>query len=92
MSDEPQGQEAEAPAPAPAPAPGKPAVNKAEFAEIENDLKRMENHFAGQKRVEIKVQEDTYVAVNGYGFQIQGKTRVKVPEQVRDILEEAGRI
>jgi len=77
--------------------PGKPiggsdeptAVDRAEAQTVFN---RMRKHFAKQPKVTVRVQEDTTVQINGYGFLIKGKTRVEVPEQVAQILEESGRI
>jgi hypothetical protein len=58
----------------------------------ESDIARTKAALAAQPKVTVKVQEDTYVGINGYGFLIKGKTKVEVPEQVAEILEEAGRI
>lgn len=69
-----------------------PETSGSDRAAFESDLARTQKALAKQKKVTVKVQEDTYVAINGYGFLIQGKTKVQVPEQVAEILEEAGRI
>lgn len=61
-------------------------------AQFESDLKFTQRALAAQEKVTIKVREDTYVGINGYGFQIQANTKVRVPQQVADILEESGRI
>jgi hypothetical protein len=57
-----------------------------------SDFVKMREHLAVQPKVRIKLQEDTFVQLNGYSFWIQKKTWVEVPQQVADVLEEAGRI
>lgn len=52
----------------------------------------MRDHFAAQKKVSVKCQKDEWVQVNGYTFIIKGGERVEVPEQIAQILDEAGRI
>jgi len=68
------------------------SIDGADRAAFENDLSRTGKFLAAQPKVVVKVQEDTYVAINGYGFHIKGKTKVAVPQDVANILEEAGRI
>lgn len=58
----------------------------------DNRMRRTQAALAKQPRVEVRVPKDTTVMINGVGFRIKGKTTVKVPEQVRDTLIEAGRI
>jgi hypothetical protein len=60
--------------------------------EFENDLSRTKKALEAQPKVQVKVQEDTLVSINGYQFLIKAKTKVAVPQQVAEILEEAGRI
>jgi hypothetical protein len=53
----------------------------------------MRDHFRKQKRVMIRIPKEageTSVQINGYGFQIQPGVKVEVPQQVADVLEEAG--
>ena len=59
------------------------AVQKSRF-------QKMREHFAAQRKVPVRLQEDTFVQVNGYTFQIKGKERVMVPEQIGDLLIESG--
>lgn len=57
-------------------------------------LDKMKTHFSKQKRVRVKVHNDSPVTVqvNGYTFVIQEGVPVEVPEQVAEILEDAGYI
>jgi len=75
-----------------APSRPEPVTDAADKRVHENDLARIQRALAAQPKVTVKVQEDTYVGINGYPFLIKGKTKVSVPQQVADILEEAGRI
>jgi hypothetical protein len=80
----PSTQEASAPAPAPSPAPANDNVtHKSRFV-------KMREHFAAQRKVPVRLQEDQFVQVNGYSFAIKGKERVMVPEQIYDMLVESG--
>lgn len=83
----PELVEAEAPAPK-----ADPVTQSGDKERYENDLARITKSLMAQPKVSVKLQEDTYVGINGYPFLIKGKERVSVPQQVADILEEAGRI
>lgn len=69
-----------------------PSLSAVDVKRQKSDFRRMQEHLAGQKKVRVRVQEDTWVQLNGYTFQIKGKTWVEVPAQVAEILEEANRI
>ena len=45
-----------------------------------------------QPKVRVRLREETFVSVNGVNFQLGSKEWLDVPEQVADILAEAGRI
>ncbi len=57
-------------------------------------IDEMRDYFKGQKRVRVKVRNDSDVPVqiNGYTFIVQANVAVEVPTDVADILEEAGYI
>lgn len=57
-------------------------------------IDKMKDYFKDQKRVRVKVRNDSDVPVqiNGYTFLIQHDVPVEVPEDVRDLLENAGYI
>jgi hypothetical protein len=72
-----------------------PTADKATSAEERQDKfteNTMREYFASRPKVTIKTREDEWVQVNGYTFIIQAGQRVEVPQDVADILEEAGRI
>ena len=48
------------------------------------------DRFAAMPKVSVRLAEDTRVQINGYAFEIKGKTTVKVPELVAEVLEQAG--
>jgi len=52
---------------------------------------QMKDTFKSMDRVSIRLQEDTRVQINGYVFNIKGKTRVSVPALVAEVLEQSGR-
>jgi hypothetical protein len=56
------------------------------------DQNRMRDYFAAQKKVAVKVSQDEWVQINGYVFIIKKGERVDVPEDVANLLEEAGRL
>lgn len=58
----------------------------------QNKHDRTAEALSKQPKERVRVSEDTRVQINGYGFNIKGKTSVEVPEQVARILAEAGRI
>lgn len=56
-------------------------------------IDRMREHFAKQPKVQIRIRKedgDQTVQVNGYTFWIKAGEKVLVPEQIADILQEAG--
>lgn len=55
-----------------------------------SQIDRMRDLFAAQKKVSVRLAEDTRVQINGYTFLIKGKTTVEVPESVAEVLENAG--
>lgn len=50
----------------------------------------MRDHFAKQDKFPVRLQEDQWVQINGYTFIIKGGERVKVPEDVYNVLADAG--
>lgn len=58
----------------------------------ESRITRQKEFLAGQRKVPVKVKTDTFIQINGYTMQLQPNVKVMVPEQVAEILEEAGRI
>lgn len=46
---------------------------------------------AAQPKVRIRLQEDTFVGINGHPFIIKAKEWVEVPQTVAEILEQGGR-
>jgi hypothetical protein len=52
----------------------------------------MAEKFKNEKRVEVKCRHDgdIFVSVNGYSFLIKPNVKVKVPESILPLLEEAG--
>lgn len=73
-------------------AQGDVSFSSDEIRQQKNEFARMRDHLKTQPRVRIRVREETVVQVNGYGFQIAPNAWVEVPQQIADILEEAGRI
>jgi alanine racemase len=76
-----------------------PATASAVDETVEEDAKNdkmsieyMRQHFAKQDRVSIKCAEDQWVQINNYTFAIKKGERVMVPQDVFDILDQAGRI
>ena len=55
---------------------------------------KMREHLAKQPKREVRVRNDgdVFVQINGYSLLIQPNVKVKVPEQVAEMLEEAGYI
>lgn len=67
-------------------------VTAADTARARSAYVRQRDFLKAQPKVRIRVPEDTFVQINGYGFHIAKKQWVEVPEQVAEILAEAGRI
>ena len=57
-------------------------------------LNVMRDKYKKEKRVRVKIHNDSpvQVQVNGYSFLIRENVSVEVPESVADILDEAGYI
>jgi hypothetical protein len=53
---------------------------------------RMAEYFRTSKRVRIRTMNEEFVQLNGYGFHIAPRKWVEVPEDVAEVLAEAGRI
>lgn len=49
-------------------------------------------YFEAQPRVQVRLPNDEFVQINGFGFQIKGKENVSLPQDVVDLLIEAGRL
>lgn len=84
----PRPAQVEAPAPTPAYVP-----LTADQGAQASTIDFMRDHFSKQRKVSIKIPLDRgeqWVQVNGYTFQIMAGERVNVPEQVAQILEDAG--
>lgn len=83
--------EVDGPAPA---AAATPAVTTQATVTQQSMLNVMRDTFAKQKRVRVKVHNDgpVTVQVNGYTFLIQEGVHVEVPEQVAELLDQAGYI
>lgn len=62
----------------------------AESKELRSRFVRMREHFEKQKKVRVRVPENTFVQVNGFTFQIKGGEPMMVPEQIADMLMESG--
>jgi hypothetical protein len=80
------------PATAPGRAPAPADVTSADRKQFESQLKATEAALKAQPKVKIRVPEDTRVQINGYGMYIAAKQWVEVPQQVAELLEEAGRL
>src|SRR5690242_4098724 len=66
-----------------------------EVAAQQSRIDEMRAHFAKQPKVRIRIRKeegDQTVQINGYTFWIKAGERVDVPEQVAQILEDAGLI
>jgi hypothetical protein len=74
------------------PTPAAVQMDSADRNAFESSYKATERSLQAQKKVRIRVPVDTRVQINGYGFYLAGKQWVEVPQQVADILEEAGRL
>lgn len=60
----------------------------------ESMLNTMKRIFAEMPRVKVRVHNDSdvFVQINGYSFLIKPGKTVEVPEQVAEVLEDAGYI
>lgn len=56
-----------------------------------NIFQRTKAALEKQPKVWVRCQRDETVQINGYTYQIKGGERVQVPEQVAELLYEAGR-
>ena len=57
-----------------------------------SDFERMRAHLAKQPKVRVRLREDTFAQLNGYTFLIKANQPVMVPEQVYELLVNAGRV
>lgn len=65
-------------------------MSGSEFRDRSSKIDRMRDLFAKQKKVAVRLPEDTRVQINGFTFLIKGKATVEVPESVLEVLEQAG--
>lgn len=63
-------------------------ISTSEYAQSENDLKRMKKYFDSQPKVTVYIPEnaDEHVIVNGYSFHLKRGEQVEVPVDVAEIL------
>lgn len=73
-------------------APGAEGATGAELNRQKSDFDRMQAHLAKQPKIRVRLREDTFAQLNGYTFLIKANQPVMVPEQVYDLLVEAGRV
>lgn len=59
---------------------------------FKNIYERTRAHLMAQPRQRIRLQEETFVSINGVNFKLPKKEWLDVPEQIADILAESGRI
>lgn len=64
----------------------------AEVQRQKSDFARMRDHLAKQPKIRVRLREDTFAQLNGYTFLIKANEPVMVPEQVYDLLVNAGRV
>lgn len=64
----------------------------ADEASFKSTYQRQRDFLMAQPRTRIRVQEETFVSVNGVNFVLEPKVWLDVPEQIAEILAEAGRI
>lgn len=75
----------------PAPEPT-PVYTSEDAAKDKMTEEYMRDYYDKQEKVSVKTREDEWVQVNGYTFIIKKDTRVSVPKDIAQILEDAGRI
>lgn len=63
----------------------------ADVQAMKSRMSKMKKVFAQMDKVTVRVPEDVFVQVNGYPFFIKGRTNVRVPQTVAEILEQSGR-
>lgn len=71
---------------------GAEGATASELRRQKSDFSRMRDHLAKQPKVRVRVQEDTFAQLNGYTFLIKAGESVMVPEQVYELLLNAGRV
>ena len=72
-------------------------ISSKDEAAFKGKGKRMAEILRAQPKRTIRISKElwgheTFVAINGYPFVIKNGERVEVPQQVAELLEEAGRI
>lgn len=82
---------AEAPAPE-AVLPQTDGVSGQDEASFRSTYQRQRDFLMAQPRQRIRLQEETFVSINGVNFVLEPKVWLDVPEQIAEILAEAGRI
>ena len=70
-----------------------PVLTGSETQDRISDYNAMVRHLKAQPTVRIKTPEHgAYVQINGWSWTLPGNTRLDVPEQVAELLEEGGYI
>jgi len=70
-----------------------PVSTSADQAARVSDYNAMVRHLKAQPTVRIRTPKDgCTVIINGWRWDMQGNTRLEVPEQVAELLEEGGYI
>lgn len=67
-------------------------ATRAEVQRQRSDFVRMRDHLAKQPKIRVRLREDTFAQLNGYTFLIKADQPVMVPEQVYELLVNAGRV
>lgn len=67
-------------------------ATRAEVQRQRSDFARMRDHLAKQSKIRVRLREDTFAQLNGYTFLIKADQPVMVPEQVYELLVNAGRV
>lgn len=67
-------------------------ATRAEVQRQRSDFARMRDHLAKQPKIRVRLREDTFAQLNGYTFLIKADQPVMVPEQVYELLVNAGRV
>jgi hypothetical protein len=57
----------------------------------QSNIDMWRDRFAAMPKVRVRTTEDVRVQINGYTFQIKGKTPIEVPSLVAEVLDQSGR-
>ncbi len=68
------------------------STGSADMAAHRSMFNKVRDQLRAEPKVRVRVQDDTFVGLNGYQFLIQKGQSVEVPQTIADILEQAGRI